>query len=83
MPKGSIGKWMSVFWPFWIYIAIYLILTMISFVLFSMQLVKYCSKVFFSNTDMNIQALQKAEDRSRRFRFFNNFRNRYKNAELA
>ena len=42
-PNAAESKWTANMWPFWIYIAIYIILSLTAFIVFVICLIKYCS----------------------------------------
>ena len=46
--------WSTAFWPFWIYISLYLILSLTSIVLFTISLLKYCA-IIFSNGEVDLE----------------------------
>lgn len=43
--ETSMQSWSTSLWPFWIYISIYLILSMSSIVMFILTFMKYCALV--------------------------------------
>lgn len=52
---NSTTTWATAFWPFWIYISIYLILSLTALVLFTISLLKYCALLFSGGmVDLNL-----------------------------
>jgi hypothetical protein len=49
-----------VFWPFWIYISIYLILSLTSIVLFTISLLKYCS-LLLSGGEIDVNQIRQQD----------------------
>jgi len=46
------STWPTVFWPFWIYISLFLILSLTSVVLFVISSLKYCSLLISNEVDL-------------------------------
>jgi hypothetical protein len=54
MPSQS--KWLSAFWPFWIYIAVYLILTVIALGTWLLSMISYCNVILYPE-EVNMQVI--------------------------
>ncbi len=53
----DVTPWPTVFWPFWIYVSLFLILSLTSIILFSISFLKYCS-ILISNGEVDIEAIR-------------------------
>ena len=49
------SKWTSNLWPFWIYISIYIIMTLTAFIIFIIVLIKYCQSMMGSSHENYMQ----------------------------
>ena len=53
----DVTPWPTVFWPFWIYVSLFLILSLTSIILFAISFLKYCS-ILISNGEDDIEAIR-------------------------